>query len=71
MRRLPGIQIPADAQALSIRLAQRPVAAFVVAQSSGATQNANESGLPCPARACRIMRTARVFAFAKIIVRDS
>ena len=68
-RGLPGIQIPAAACGLSIRLACRPVAAFVVAQCSGATQNANESGLPCPARAVRIMRTARVFAFAKTIAR--
>jgi len=69
VRGLPGIQIPAAACSLSIRLACRPVAAFVVASCSGATQNANEPGLPCPAHAVRIMRTARVFAFAKIIVR--
>ena len=68
-RGLPGIQIPAAACSLSIRLACRPVAAFVVALCSGATQNANEPGLPCPARAVCIVQTCRVFAFAKIIVR--
>ena len=52
MRRLPGIQIPTGARALSIRLANWPVAAFVVASCSGANQNTNESGLPCPAEAC-------------------
>lgn len=51
-RRLPGIQIPTGARALSIRLASWPVAAFVVASCSGANQNANETGLPCPAETC-------------------
>jgi len=54
-RGLPGIQIPAAACSLSIRLACRPVAAFVVVQCPGATQNANESGLPCPAESICVM----------------
>lgn len=49
--RTGGNTNPVSRTGLSIRLAYWPVATFVVAQCLGATQDANETGLPCPARA--------------------
>ena len=66
-RRLTGRQIPPDAPAPSIRLALWPVATFVVAVCLGATQDANEPGLPCPAQNFDVMPKLSVLAFAKSI----